>query len=174
METTTLTRPGLAELVTGIRALVERRLPARETAYAVADLFRAAPLTAGILTDAERLGSPDGYVSHVLHAEDDFSLAAVVWRPGQETVIHDHVAWCSFAVISGIEYETLYRVDGGRLVEIGRSANRPGDASGFAPPGDIHKVRNTSDEIGVSLHAYGANLDVLGSSVRRAYDLPVG
>jgi hypothetical protein len=28
------------------------------------------------------------------------------------------------------------------LVEAGSSANRTGDVSGFAPPGDIHRVRN--------------------------------
>jgi predicted metal-dependent enzyme (double-stranded beta helix superfamily) len=88
-------------------------------------------------------------------------------------MIHDHVAWCTFGILSGIEYETLYRDMGHHLVEIGRAANRPGEVSGFAPPGDIHMVRNTSDEVGVSVHIYGADVSRLGSSVRRVYDLPV-
>ncbi len=45
--------------------------------------------------------------------------------------------------------------------------------AGFAPPGDIHRVRNGGSGIAVSLHVYGANLAELGSSIRRVYDLPV-
>ena len=97
----------------------------------------------------------------------------MVWRPGQVTAVHDHVSWCAFAVLSGNEHETLYRDEGDHLVEIGRADNRPGDVSGFAPPGDIHMVRNTSSETGVSIHVYGADVGRLGSSVRRVYELPV-
>jgi 3-mercaptopropionate dioxygenase len=166
-------RPGLAELVSGIAEITARRLGAQEAADAVAVLLRERLPAQDILTDEERAGSPDGYVSHMLHAEDDFSIAAVVWRPGQETVIHDHISWCTFGILSGVEYETLYRDEGDHLVEIGHAENRPGEVSGFAPPGDIHKVRNTSAVTGVSVHVYGADLRKLGSSIRRAYHLPV-
>jgi predicted metal-dependent enzyme (double-stranded beta helix superfamily) len=45
--------------------------------------------------------------------------------------------------------------------------------AGFAPPGDIHRVRNSGTGIAVSMHIYGADLSRLGSSIRRVYDLPV-
>lgn len=167
------TRPGLDALVSGVGEQVARGLGRRETAHAVADVLRGRLPSLDILTEAERAGSADSYISHVLHARDDFSIVAVVWRPGQETVIHDHVSWCAFGILSGIEHETLYRDEGDHLVEIGRAANRPGEVSGFAPPGDIHRVRNSSSEVGVSIHVYGANVAKLGSSVRRTYDLPV-
>jgi predicted metal-dependent enzyme (double-stranded beta helix superfamily) len=167
------TRPGLDTLVSGISGITAKKLGARETAFAVADFLRDRLPGLDILTPEERLGAPDRYVSSVLHAQDDFSIVAVVWRPGQYTVIHDHVSWCTFGILSGIEHETLYRDMGDHLVEIGRADNRPGEVSGFAPPGDIHMVRNTSDEVGVSLHVYGADVGRLGSSVRRVYDLPV-
>ncbi|MFI6596100.1 cysteine dioxygenase [Nonomuraea sp. NPDC050536] len=169
----TIVRPGLDELVTDIDRIAARRMPLRETAFAVADLLRAGLPGLDILTEEEREGSPDGYVSKPLYCQDDFSIVSVVWRPGQGTIIHDHVSWCAFGILSGIEYETLYRDMGDHLVEIGRAANMPGEVSGFAPPGDIHKVQNTSSEIGVSLHVYGADVAKLGSSVRRVYDLPV-
>ncbi|MGN9836999.1 cysteine dioxygenase [Nonomuraea sp. H19] len=169
----TTARPGLDVLVSGISGIVAQRLGLRETAYAVADLLRDRLPGPGILTPREREGSPDGYVSSVLYAQRDFSIVSVVWRPGQYTAIHDHVSWCTFGIISGIEHETLYRDMGDHLVEIGRTDNRPGEVSGFAPPGDIHMVRNTSAEIGVSVHVYGADVAKLGSSVRRVYDLPV-
>ncbi|WP_219468143.1 cysteine dioxygenase family protein [Nonomuraea rhizosphaerae] len=170
---TILIRPGLDSLVSDVGDITARRLGPRRTAFAVGDLLRPRLVTLDLLTPQEREGAPDKYVSHVLHASDDFSIVAVVWRPGQGTVIHDHVSWCAFGVISGIEHETLYRDMGDHLVEIGQAANMPGEASGFAPPGDIHKVINVSDEVGVSVHVYGADVSRLGSSVRRVYDLPV-
>lgn len=173
MPATALARPGLDPLVTGISAIVARRLGPRPTAYAVADLLRDRLPGLDILTPEEREGAPDTYVSHILHAQEDFSIVAVVWRPGQDTVIHDHVSWCTFGILSGIEHETLYRDMGDHLLELGRADNRPGEVSGFAPPGDIHKVRNVSAEVGVSVHVYGADVRRLGSSVRRVYDLPV-
>jgi predicted metal-dependent enzyme (double-stranded beta helix superfamily) len=48
-----------------------------------------------------------------------------------------------------------------------------GDVSGFAPPGDIHRVRNSGDSEAISIHVYGTDLSRLGSSSRRFYDLPV-
>ena len=99
----------------------------------------------------------------------------MVWRPGQVTPIHDHVTWCVFGVIQGAEYEELYALaaDGRRLAEVGRSQNEVGEVSGFAPPGDIHRVRNHGDGVAISLHVYGADITRLGSSIRRVYDLPV-
>ncbi|PZG25046.1 cysteine dioxygenase [Spongiactinospora gelatinilytica] len=174
MKTTAIARPDLAEFTRAVGAIVARGLAPRDTARAVAALLREGmPPVSALLIEERRAGDPAGYVSHVLHARPEFSIAAVVWRPGQATVIHDHVAWCAFGVLSGIEHETLYRLDGDRLVETGHADNRPGEAGGFAPPGDIHMVRNTSAEVGVSLHVYGADLGRLGSSIRRVYDLPV-
>ncbi|SEG64886.1 Cysteine dioxygenase type I [Nonomuraea solani] len=173
MAATTAIRPGLHPLVSGVSQVVARRLGLRESATAVADVLRAHLPDLDLLTPEERAGSPDGYLSHILYAEEHFSVVAVVWRPGQYTVIHDHVSWCTFGILSGIEHETLYRDMGDHLVEIGRADNLPGEVSGFAPPGDIHRVRNTSAEVGVSVHVYGADVSRLGSSVRRVYDLPI-
>jgi predicted metal-dependent enzyme (double-stranded beta helix superfamily) len=53
------------------------------------------------------------------------------------------------------------------------TVNEPGDVSGFAPPGDIHRVRNVGDETAISIHVYGTDVSRIGSSVRRYYDLPV-
>jgi len=45
-----------------------------------------------------------------------------------------------------------------------------GDVNGFAPPGDIHRVHNTSDEVAITLHVYGTDVTRIGSSVRRYYE----
>ena len=165
-------RPGLADLLGGIREQTRRGLDPRRTALAVADVLRDGLPGPELLTDEERRGNADELVSHLLHAESAFSVKALIWLPGQLTSIHDHTAWCAFGVIQGVEYETLYRDDGDHLTEIGRVANQVGDVSGFAPPGDIHRVHNTGDDTAISLHVYGADLR-LGGALRREYDLPV-
>jgi predicted metal-dependent enzyme (double-stranded beta helix superfamily) len=45
--------------------------------------------------------------------------------------------------------------------------------SGFAPPGDIHRVRNSGDSVAISMHVYGTDISRLGSSIRREYTLPI-
>jgi 3-mercaptopropionate dioxygenase len=166
-----------ADLVRAIRRATQRHADWGRTAQLVADELRRHLPPADILTAAERAGDPAGYRCHLLHVEPDgsFSVTAMVWRPGQETPIHDHVTWCVFGVVQGIEYEELYALaaHGRSLTEVGRGRNMPGEVGGFAPPGDIHRVRNVGDEVAISLHVYGADITRLGSSVRRTYDLPV-
>ena len=169
--TATQTRPAgqLTELAAAVRTAVDTRAGWPETAQLVAEQLRRHLPTPDVLTAAQRLGSPDGYRSHTLHVEPDgsFSIIALVWRPGQMTRIHDHMTWCVFGVIQGVEHEELFDAD---LNLLGRSDNHVGDVSGFAPPGDIHRVHNTSDATAISIHVYGTDVTRVGSSVRRYYD----
>ena len=167
-----------ADLVAAVRSATEQHADWGRTADLVAAQLRQHLPGPGILAAEEREGDPDHYRCHLLHVEPDgsFSVTAMVWRPGQVTPIHDHVTWCVFGVMQGIEYEELYALseDGGHLTEVGRSQNNRGEVSGFAPPGDIHRVRNIGSDVAISLHVYGADITRLGSSIRRTYDLPVG
>jgi 3-mercaptopropionate dioxygenase len=167
----------IAPLVTAIRAVVRDDVAEARAAELVAEQLGRHLPTPDALTAEQRTGDPERYRSHVLHTEPDgsFSIVALTWRPGQQTPIHDHVTWCVFGVIQGVEYEELFALDEDRgcLVEVGAAANATGEVSGFAPPGDIHRVRNAGDETAISIHVYGTDVSKLGSSVRRAYDLPV-
>src|SRR5215475_9080828 len=93
--------------------------------------------------------------------------------PGQLTPIHDHLSWCVTAVLQGAEYEEIFAVRDGHLEVIARNQNPAGAVSGFAPPGDIHRVRNSCPTVAVSMHVYGTDITRVGSSIRRLYDLPV-
>ena len=53
---------------------------------------------------------------------------------------------------------------------VGRNENHVGDVSGFAPPGDIRRVCNTSETTAISIHIYGTDITRVGSSARRYYD----
>jgi predicted metal-dependent enzyme (double-stranded beta helix superfamily) len=169
--TTTLARPrsDLTELLAAVRTAVDANADWSDTARRVAEQLRRHLPGPEVLTAEQRLGSPDGYRSHTLHVEPDgsFSIVALVWRPGQVTRIHDHVTWCVFGVIQGVEHEDLFDAD---LNLIGHSDNHVGEVSGFAPPGDIHRVHNTGDTTAISIHIYGTDVTRTGSSVRRYYD----
>jgi predicted metal-dependent enzyme (double-stranded beta helix superfamily) len=156
-------------LAAGVRRVVAKDLGWAETSQLVAAQLRRHLPTSDVLTAEQRAGSPDGYRSYPLHAEPDgsFSIIGLVWLPGQITRIHDHTTWCVFGVIEGIEHEELFDAD---LNPLGRADNHVGDVSGFAPPGDIHRVHNTSDETAISIHIYGTDVTRTGSSVRRFYD----
>jgi 3-mercaptopropionate dioxygenase len=172
-----------ANLLAAIRDATSRHADWDQTAALVASQLRSCLPDPAIMTPAEREGSRDGYVCHTLHAEPDgsFSVCAMVWRPGQQTPVHDHVTWCVTGVLQGAEHEELFALRNGDTDETGDKALRPagsrvnlaGDVSGFAPPGDIHRVTNHGDGVAISLHVYGADITRLGTSVRRIYDLPV-
>jgi predicted metal-dependent enzyme (double-stranded beta helix superfamily) len=165
----TLPTGRLSHLVDAVRAAVDTHADWSDTANLVAEQLRLHLPTPDVLTAEQRRGSPDGYRSHTLHVEPDgsFSIIALVWRPGQLTRIHDHMTWCTFGVIQGVEHEELFDAD---LNPVGRSDNHVGEVSGFAPPGDIHRVHNTGDTTAISIHIYGTDVTRVGSSVRRYYD----
>jgi predicted metal-dependent enzyme (double-stranded beta helix superfamily) len=164
---------GMEKLANIIRTDLRPSREAGLTAERVSLLVQAYAPTPCLLSPQQRQGSPDRVASHLLHAEHDFSMVALVWRPGQRTRIHDHLCWCVVYVVQGTEQETRYRDDGDILVETERMQNPVGSVSALAPPGDIHSIRNDSDRTAISLHVYGIDLRVAGSSARRVYDLPV-
>jgi predicted metal-dependent enzyme (double-stranded beta helix superfamily) len=175
--TATQIRPAsqLSPLVDGIRTAVDSHGDWAETAQLVADQLRRHLPTPDVLTAEERAGDPETYQSHTLYAAPDgaFSVVGLVWRPGQVTPIHDHVTWCVFGVLQGVEHEELFVHEGDHLLSVGVNDNLTGDISGFAPPGDIHRVRNSGDRTAISIHVYGTDISRIDSSVRRVYDLPV-
>jgi predicted metal-dependent enzyme (double-stranded beta helix superfamily) len=166
-----------ASLTDAIRRAVRHGGEPQRIAGRVAGQLRRHLPGPGILTPAQRRGDPAGYQTHLVHAEPggSFSIAAMVWLPGQQTPVHDHVSWCVTGVLQGAEDEEIFALgaDGGFLAKVTRRCNPAGTVTGFAPPGDIHRVRNAGDIVAVSMHVYGADLPVLGSSIRRVYDLPV-
>lgn len=120
-----------------------------------------------------------GYRQHILHVAPDgsFSIVALVWMPGQETAVHDHVAWCAFGVHQGCEREIQYDIVEGEdetyLQPIGMVTNRIGSVSALTPPGDVHSVVNPGPGLAISIHVYGADIRQAGTSIRRRYELPV-
>ena len=158
-----------------IRRAVRTRGSWQDAADRVAAVLRRQLPGPGLLTPGQLAGDPAGYQTHLVHAEPDgsFSVAVMVWLPGQQTPIHDHIAWCVTGVLQGAECEEIFAVRDGHLEVIARNQNPVGTVSGFAPPGDIHQVHNSGQNVAVSMHVYGTDITRVGSSIRRLYDLPV-
>jgi 3-mercaptopropionate dioxygenase len=120
--------------------------------HAIAE--RLEPLLAadGWLAPEHQLAGRDTYRQHLLHVSAcrRLSVVALVWLPGQETPIHDHVSWCVVGVYRGVEHETHYRLierDGARsLVPVGAFDARAGHVEALVPPAEnIHsRSRSTS------------------------------
>ena len=166
---TTRTLSTLTDLVAVVRRAVDRKEDWAHTADLVADELRRHLPGPEILTADQRRGDPHKPAGHLLHTAADgaFSILGLVWRPGQTTRIHDHITWCVVGVLDGVEHEDLYDAD---LDVIGVRENHAGDVSGFAPPGDIHRIRNAGTRTAISLHIYGTDVSRVGSSARRYYN----
>ena len=162
-------------LAAAIRRAVRAGSSWQDAADRVAAVLRRQLPGPGLLTPGQLAGDPAGYQTHLVHAEPDgsFSVVVMVWLPGQQTPIHDHLAWCVTAVLQGAAYEEIFAVRDGHLEVIARNQNPTSAVSGFAPPGDIHRMGNSGQTVAVSMHVYGTDITRVGSSIRRLYDLPV-
>jgi predicted metal-dependent enzyme (double-stranded beta helix superfamily) len=145
--------------------------------HAVAERLRALLAVDGWLAPADRAPGTETYRQHLLHVSPcrGLSVVALVWRPGQSTAIHDHVSWCVVGVYRGVEREERFELveSGGarRLRPAGTVFAPRGHVETLVPPdGDIHAVTAAGREIAISIHVYGADIEVLGSSIHRRYD----
>jgi len=176
---TSPTSVALERLIASIRSIVQAESDPEVIGAGVAEALAPHLGNPDLLTDKQLVPDPNHYRQHILHVEPDgsFSIVALVWLPGQETPIHDHVCWCVVGVHLGEEHETTYALAGSDddpyLVVSGAPVNLNGSVAALVPPGDIHKVANAGDDLAVSLHIYGADIGQLGSSIRRKYDVPV-
>lgn len=136
----------------------------------------------GILEQEDRIPWADHYRPHLLTVAPSrrFSLMALIWAPGQVTPIHDHICWCVVGVLEGLEREQRFSLrensDGQRWLTSTTDVNvMPGEVSRLTPPEEnIHQVRNAGDTLAISLHVYGADISVCGSSVNQCFDdLPI-
>jgi predicted metal-dependent enzyme (double-stranded beta helix superfamily) len=166
----------LSELVVELRHAVGRAHDWEDAAASTAAVLQESAVSADLLTPTERRATADGASGHRLHVEPDgsFSLIAIVWSPGQWTRIHDHITWCVFAGLQGEVTEQLYELDepSATLIRAGDRTCTPGTVRCELPPGDIHRLGNSASDTAITVHVYGTDVDRLGTSARRIYDLP--
>lgn len=129
------TRPRLDHLVRVLEDHVGR-----------ADLLDLAPAPAP---------EPDGRSFLLLEEADEHQVWLITWRPGASTGWHDHgTAAGAFTVLRGRLTEQNWG-GGLKLAQVTSNTIRVHGA------GHVHDVQNRSDDLVVSLHAYGARLDAM-------------
>jgi 3-mercaptopropionate dioxygenase len=172
----------LAAFVEDLERLVSAEPDARRVALGVQERLAALLSIPGFLPPESREPDPTCYRSHLLAVAPSrrFSVLSLVWLPGQITSIHDHISWCVVGVLEGLECEQRYALrqspEGDRwLVPLEKTTLPVGHTSILVPPEEnLHQVRNAGDMLAISLHVYGADLEVWGTSINQCFDtLPV-
>ena len=125
-----------------------------------------------VLDPAQCEPAEDRYRQHILHIDPRgrFSVVALVWLPGHETPIHDHVAWCVAGVLRGREQEHRYERQGAGLRAAATVLNEVGEVSVLTSGPDIHQVTCASGDKTISIHVYGADITAKGTSIQLTYD----
>jgi 3-mercaptopropionate dioxygenase len=166
----------LRHLTRSLDALVAADTDVHAIAARVGMLLRPALSDSSLLESRHCEPADDRYRQHVVHVHPAgrYSIVALVWKPGQATPIHDHRCWCVVGVWRGRERETNYDLHddaGVRYLTARRSAAaEPGDVSVLVPPDeDIHRVENAGTSLAISIHVYGDDISVLGSSINREF-----
>ena len=145
---------------------------------------RLAERLSALLTGGYRLPpeltrpAADHHVNYPLHIAPDsgWSLAAVVWSPGQRTPVHGHETWGVVGIYAGAEREFRYvkpaADDSGPLTPAGEQVwERDEVTVCCTTDDDVHSVAAVSDTPTVGIHLYGADI---GAIQRRRYDPATG
>jgi len=107
------------------------------------------------------------YARRLVHnsPEHGYTVLAMVWGPGQGTLLHDHCGmWCVEAVFDGaidVRQFELMEHDGGRFRFEPRDSIRAGvgSAGSLIPPYEYHTLTNASRERpAITLHVYGGEM----------------
>ncbi len=165
----------LRSLTRSLDALVAADHAASTIAARAGMLLRPALGDPGLLESRHCEPASDRYRQHIVHVHPSgrYSIVALVWKPGQATPIHDHRCWCVVGVWRGLERETTYDLHGDNdpfLLRRGSSVAEPGTVSVLVPPDeDVHRVENCGSSLAISVHVYGDDISVLGSSINRRF-----
>lgn len=148
--------------------------PETECPAAVEALLPDLLAVEGLLTVDDRAAPADGYGRNVvfLCPNNLFTVLAMVWPAGVETPIHDHQAWCAVGVYEGAIEESVFRAEGKDGAVLIKSMIRDEGACCSLPWGapNIHAIRNPTDEVAISIHVYGGNIERDGPNLDRIYE----
>ena len=101
--------------------------------------------------------------------DSSLSLFSLVVPPGEQTPVHDHLAWGLIGLYRGEQEEDVFAADE-HGIELDRTQRviRGGLYSLFPPRDDVHRVRTVSDEPSISIHLLTNDT---GCVVRHTWDL---
>jgi predicted metal-dependent enzyme (double-stranded beta helix superfamily) len=160
--------PAFARFVGALEFLYGQGLRGRDFIRAAEPALRRLLIEKDWLPEAARAPSESGYARHLLHRDpgDRFVVAAMVWRAGQGTPIHDHDGtWGMVGMIEGglevVNFSAEARPDGGEVALRREAPHTPkaGEGECVCACADIHQVTNRLGETAVSVHVYPRDLE---------------
>lgn len=158
---------GLAEFLEEMAAMVSTH---REASRQV---FETERLLARLIRDPSWLRPEwtapcaEKYARYVVHRDplERFEVIALVWQPGQSTLLHDHDGtWGVEGVVRGAVTITSFLQAGDvgpdlvRLRELETVVVGAQETGQLLPPADCHIVANRGTETAVTVHVYGKPL----------------
>ncbi len=163
----------LAHFVDDFRAIAVNNSDTHDVLKRLAPLAESLAASADLKARVRKDCDPtQGFAFQVLHEEPDHTLAVAVlsWLPGRGTPPHDHGTWGLVVGVEGDEVNEFWkRTDDGsqsghaELQKLSEKVFAPGQTL-LLTPNIIHSVRNDSDQISVSLHIYGKNVNFTNRS----------
>lgn len=107
-----------------------------------------------------------GNAGQIFYRSPRLSLLKVSFPRGRRTPPHDHGTWATILVFSGVEKNTLYRVDGNHLKRASEVVLERGSILPMRAD-TAHVAESVGDAPAVGLHVYGG--DIIGLE-RRMWD----
>lgn len=165
----------LSPVITGLNLLFAQDIADDAVFCAVVAKRLQRALQGRWLPPDARRSSPDSYQRHLLHEDPAgrFSIGSFVWKPDQETPVHDHNGWSVVGVSEGELISENFQADrDGRLSRTSLIVLRPGVTTWLRPGADIHRLFNPSTWANaISIHVYGS---AFAAACRSRYDLSSG
>jgi len=165
----------LPHFIAQLTTLAEAAVPEAKLLNDVRAAMATLVSSDGWLPGSHAVAHPDHYQQYLLYldAQSRFSVVSFVWGPGQQTPIHDHTIWGVVGQLRGAETSMNYTRDlHGELRHTGTDVLHPGEVVAFSPGlGDIHQVRNTGQDVAISIHVYGGDI---GRTCRHKFDPVTG
>lgn len=162
-------QPGASELInemaTTMQATLKQCQPHALAAAAKASL-RGYLCEPELLLAEHRIGDTNAYKRHLLYADPakQFSILAIIWRPGQQTAIHGHTAWGALGIYSGTPYCEVFNTSSKQQARMSLEPTmklclHPGEVNTVQPGiDDVHRIGNDSRAPAITIHIYGRDL----------------
>jgi predicted metal-dependent enzyme (double-stranded beta helix superfamily) len=170
---------GLDRFIAEVDSVVCRTDDEYELTAAVAELM--SQLLAGDYRLPREVARPseERHLTYPLYIDpgDRWSLASVVWSPGQQTPVHSHETWGVVGIYAGTEREQRYLKPTAEapqepLAALGVQDWRRGQVTiCCTTDDDVHAVTAVGDGPTIGIHVYGGNI---GTIKRRSYDPATG
>ena len=100
-----------------------------------------------------------------------FGIWALWWPAGSQTPIHDHHCSCAFGVYRGAIDEILYEVRDEQVIERQCCVREEGYVGGGQGRG-VHRMRNSGEQLAVSIHLYTYHPRLHENSIGRRFPEP--